>query len=173
MEVRCSHCGKNQSIPPDAFGNQNKIQVTCGSCGEKLQVTNPRVSTLKLETTRKKAPSVTKEVTPDGRVLSLPKNRELSLKVVQGPDRSAVYPLSKPRITLGRVNADIKVDDPLVSRIHCAVEVIGEEVTLRDLDSTNGTLVENKPIKTAGLAAGASFQIGGHIFQLVIGPKKT
>lgn len=173
MEVSCHHCGKAQNVPPEAFANQNKIQVTCGSCGSQFQVTNPKVSTLRLETTRKKVQAVTEEVSPEGRALSLPKDRDLGLRILQGPERGGVYPIHKPRVTIGRTNADINVDDPLVSRLHCALEISGEEVLLRDLGSSNGTLMDNKLIETAKLSSGASFQIGGHIFQLVVNPKTS
>jgi len=173
VEVRCQHCGKTQKIPLEAFGEQSRIQVTCGSCGKEFSFANPRFSTLKVETTRKKVQGIAEEVSPEGRALSLPKDHDLSLKIVQGPERGGVFPILKPRVTIGRSNADINVDDPLVSRIHCAVEISDQDVLLRDLGSTNGTLLDKEPIKTAKLSSGGIFQIGGHIFQLIANPKPS
>jgi pSer/pThr/pTyr-binding forkhead associated (FHA) protein len=65
------------------------------------------------------------------------------------------------------------VDDPLASRLHCAIEIGEDGVVLRDLGSTNGTLVNNQPIMTATLAGGSTFRVGSYIFQLLITPKRA
>ncbi len=69
------------------------------------------------------------------------------------------YPLNA--ITrLGRgSDVDIRVDDPGVSRHHAEI-TLGSEVSLRDLGSTNGTLVDGRPISTVILHDGARIQIG-------------
>jgi len=43
---------------------------------------------------------------------------------------------------------------------------------LRDLGSTNGTLVNDELIAAATLENGSTFRIGKHVFQLVISPKE-
>ncbi|MCU0301457.1 MAG: FHA domain-containing protein [Candidatus Nanopelagicales bacterium] len=61
---------------------------------------------------------------------------------------------------LGRgSDVDIRIDDPGVSRHHAEI-VLGTEVTLRDLGSTNGTLVNGRMVRTAALADGAHIQMG-------------
>jgi len=52
------------------------------------------------------------------------------------------------RIVVGRASlADIVVDDPSVSERHCVIERRGERYMVRDLGSTNGTLVNGDPLE--------------------------
>lgn len=58
------------------------------------------------------------------------------------------YELNKERMTIGRRPAnDIHIDNLAVSGEHAAITTIGNDSFLEDLNSTNGTLVNNKPIK--------------------------
>ena len=69
------------------------------------------------------------------------------------------YPLHAVTL-LGRgTDVDIRIDDPGVSRRHAEI-VLGTEVTLRDLDSTNGTLLNGRMVSTAILTDGARIQLG-------------
>ena len=52
-------------------------------------------------------------------------------------------PLSQGKTVIGRGNeADIRLEDEMISRKHCELSWDGHRVTLRDLDSTNGTFVD-------------------------------
>jgi hypothetical protein len=172
VEVRCRACGNAQRLDEEAFGGHDSLEVKCAACGQLFRVVNPKIQTLKLDTTRTAAPHVTSEYTADGRLLSLPKGKVLSLKMLEGGEKGTVYVVAKPRITIGRANADVRIDDPLVSRLHCALEVAEDQVLLRDLGSTNGTLVNDQPITAATIGDSSTFRIGNHVFQLLISPKE-
>lgn len=172
MEVRCPQCGHIQPVAEQNFKHEESISQTCSSCGKPFAVVNPKVATLRPETTRDNTPPISSAVGIDGRALTLPGDHSISLKVLEGREKGTVYPVTKPRMTIGRENADVIVDDKLSSRVHCELEISGKTVTLRDLDSTNGTFVEGKPVKTAELSGNSIFKIGGHAFQLVITPKQ-
>jgi hypothetical protein len=61
---------------------------------------------------------------------------------------------------LGRgSDTDIRIDDPGVSRHHAEI-VLGTEVTIRDLGSTNGTLVNGRVVSTTVLNDGDRIQLG-------------
>jgi hypothetical protein len=61
---------------------------------------------------------------------------------------------------LGRgTDVDIRIDDPGVSRHHAEI-TLGTDVTLRDLGSTNGTLVNGRMVATAVLTDGSRIQLG-------------
>jgi predicted nucleic acid-binding Zn-ribbon protein len=168
MNVRCHHCGHIFPAPEESFGGQERIEVPCPACGKPLQVVNPKLATLSVDRTRKKVPQIVSQISPEGRLLLIPQNMEISLKVLEGEEKGTVYPVTKPRCLIGRTNADVAINDSQVSRVHCALEVSAEGVELRDLDSTNGTFVDEKAIQAATLSNGATFRVGSHLFQLLI-----
>ncbi len=67
----------------------------------------------------------------------------------------------QPR-TLGRsTSADIILDAPLVSRVHCRLTSMPDgTLQARDLDSTNGTFVNGERIKITTLEAGDLLHVG-------------
>jgi hypothetical protein len=74
-------------------------------------------------------------------------------------------PLAPPGIVVGRGNdADLRVNDPGVSRRHVEFRVSedasGPRVSVHDLGSTNGVLVNGKRIESATLTDGAEIRIG-------------
>jgi hypothetical protein len=74
-------------------------------------------------------------------------------------------PLSPPGIVIGRGNdADLRVNDPGVSRRHVEIRVTedahGPRVSVHDLGSTNGVLVNGKRVEDATLVDGAVVRIG-------------
>jgi hypothetical protein len=64
---------------------------------------------------------------PSSSELKLPSTTKLSLAVIAGPEAGKIYPIEKPRVVIGRQDADINVDDPEISRQHAALEVSGEK----------------------------------------------
>jgi pSer/pThr/pTyr-binding forkhead associated (FHA) protein len=173
MEVRCHHCGQVQAVGEDIFGNHEEASLPCSSCGKTFQIISPKLASFHAEATRKAVPAITSGISIDGLSLNLPENQEIYLRVLEGREKGTVYPVTKPRITIGRANSDVIIHDALSSRVHCSIEIMGPTVLLRDLESTNGTLVNGQRIQTATLSNGSTFRIGGHSFQLVIIPKGT
>ena len=171
MEIRCPQCGSVETILEEDFGIREKMDVTCRACGQTYRVVNPKLATLRVETTRKAAPTADLEYTEEGRLLALPQDKTISLKLLEGNEAGTVFAVAKPRITIGRSNADITLDDRAASRLHCALEISEDSVLLRDLGSTNGTIVSNQLVETATLTNGSTFRVGMHIFQLQVSPK--
>jgi pSer/pThr/pTyr-binding forkhead associated (FHA) protein len=65
---------------------------------------------------------------------------------------------------LGRgPESDIRVEDPGVSRAHCEI-VLGTPAVLRDLGSTNGTLVDGQRVSQIALVDGSTVQVGSTTF---------
>lgn len=72
-----------------------------------------------------------------------------------------VVPLSKERMTLGRrPYNDIVMDNLAVSGEHAALQAIGSEYYIEDLNSTNGTYINSKKIKRQMLQTGDTIEIG-------------
>lgn len=63
--------------------------------------------------------------------------------------------------TMGRSpGADLTVDAALVSRVHCRLEAGTDSVDVVDLESTNGTYVNDTRVVRARLAHGDRLKIG-------------
>ena len=74
------------------------------------------------------------------------------------------YPLVRAITLMGRgTDADIRVEDPGVSRRHCEI-VVGNPAIIRDLKSTNGTFVDGIRIDECSLTEGAIVKLGGTAF---------
>lgn len=75
-------------------------------------------------------------------------------------DHDVTHPLTHAVTRLGRgTDVDIRVDDPGVSRHHAEI-LLGREVLLRDLGSTNGTYVDGVQVGETVLHDGAVVQLG-------------
>ncbi len=71
---------------------------------------------------------------------------------------------------LGRdESCHLKLDDDAVSRRHATIESFGEQYVIRDLDSTNGTFVNEEPISCCMLRSGDRIRLGKQIFKYVAG----
>ncbi len=78
--------------------------------------------------------------------------------------------MSRPLMTIGRLGggADIEIDDPEVSRLHCAVEVRHDAIFVNDLSSTNGTYIGETRILAGQLEHLSKFRIGSTLLQVSI-----
>ena len=69
---------------------------------------------------------------------------------------------------IGRAGADLVLDDPECSRQHAAVEIIGDNSILRDLESTNGTYIDMDRITQVQLSNQMEFRIGSHVLMFIV-----
>ncbi len=75
------------------------------------------------------------------------------------------HPLIPPGLVVGRgSDADLRVNDPGVSRRHAMITVTGSEedphVTIEDLGSTNGIIVNGSRVQSTELVEGSRIEIG-------------
>ena len=78
------------------------------------------------------------------------------------------YALDKDRMTIGRrPGNDIHIDNLAVSGEHAMIVTIGNDSFLEDLGSTNGTLVNGKPIKKHVLQHGDLVEFGKYQLKYV------
>jgi hypothetical protein len=101
-------------------------------------------------------------------LVDLPKDKRYSTAVLQGVSTGQIFPLAKVRTTMGRAGADIVIDDAEASRVHAAIEILGEHAILRDLGSTNGTFVEMERIEQHVLNNQNEFRIGSHVLMFIV-----
>ena len=90
------------------------------------------------------------------------------LIVISGPNRGATYPLPEGPFRIGRDPAnELPIVEARVSREHCVIVPQGDGFLLRDLDSHNGTHLNDVPVGEQMLAPGDYIGIGGTILQFL------
>lgn len=80
-----------------------------------------------------------------------------------------VFPLQPGQtLTAGRTSqCDVQLDDPSVSRRHCTIVYLANEVLqVKDLDSANGTFINERPIKDATARPGDLIRLGAAILEV-------
>ena len=84
------------------------------------------------------------------------------LEVTKGPGSGLVFELSwRSAVSLGRARAnDIVLDDVAISSQHCRIRPENGSFVLHDLESTNGTLVNNVRVSRHLLASGDVIKMG-------------
>jgi DNA-binding NtrC family response regulator len=86
--------------------------------------------------------------------------RRCRLEVVAGPDAGKKIELAQPTIMIGRTGADLTINDPKVSGMHCELRLQSDGYRVRDLGSTNGTHVKGVRIVEGFIPPGATIQLG-------------
>ena len=85
---------------------------------------------------------------------------------IGGPLKGTAFSLSPGEVSIGRDSSNqLWAPDPALSRRHCLVVATGEQVSIRDLGSRNGTLVNGVPVAsqpdTALRTGAAGVFVGG------------
>ena len=101
-------------------------------------------------------------------------DKSIVLTVIAGSevDFGKHFVLERKRTAIGREKInDIALSDGKVSKAHCEISVIRsgrgiEQISLLDLDSTNGTYVNGEAVVQTTLKAGDKIQAGSTILQL-------
>jgi len=86
------------------------------------------------------------------------------IELASGTETGRVIAVREPRLVLGRgVDADVRLTDTGVSRKHAELHLDDGKVTIVDLQSTNGTTVNGRPIDRALLHDGDRIGIGASV----------
>jgi len=93
-----------------------------------------------------------------------------AITFVIGPLKGREFPLPEGVISLGRSpEADITIDDPLLSRKHAEIRREGGRIEVVDLQSVNGIEVNGERVSRKQLELGSSVRIGVSLFVLHTG----
>jgi pSer/pThr/pTyr-binding forkhead associated (FHA) protein len=103
--------------------------------------------------------------------LRLPNDQKISLAVIKGARAGYIYHLEKPYILIGRGKVDLIIPDKEISRKHVAIEVRNEKIFLRDLGSTNGTIINNNKVSIVEVMDQTEFKIGQTTLMVITTPK--
>ena len=116
MKASCSSCGAQHSLPDNQLAGLPRVQFRCAKCGKNTVVEIAP------------GPDATQVLTPlpgfarsagapwlagsggnEASSLQLPNGKAIALSVIAGPSRGLVYPVEKPRVVVGRADADIVI----------------------------------------------------------------
>jgi Inner membrane component of T3SS, cytoplasmic domain/Family of unknown function (DUF6519) len=97
------------------------------------------------------------------RIGSLPRSSALQIRVLDGVDAGRTFDLAQGDHTIGRaLRSQIQLEDPVVSLRHALLSVSDENVTIEDLNSTNGTKVNDVAVENeTPVAPGDQINVGG------------
>jgi hypothetical protein len=167
MKAACSSCGAQHSLPDGQLAGHTRVQFRCGKCGTNSVIEIPPgpdvtqvLSPMPGFARSAGAPWLAGKTGEEASSLRLPLGKAIALSVISGPARGLVYSVEKPRIVVGRADADIVINDKEISRWHCAIEIKGDIIRLRDLESTNGTYLGDERVRVAELKHLSEFRIG-------------
>ena len=101
-----------------------------------------------------------------------PMERRPALVSLRGELLAVPIPLDRDEVTLGRaLEADVRINDTRASRLHARIIVERSagpgsvRCIIRDLASTNGTLINGQPLTEAVLSEGDKISIGDQLFR--------
>jgi DNA-binding NtrC family response regulator len=89
--------------------------------------------------------------------------------VIKGPDRGESVRLqeSKPVFFGSSPTCEMVLSDKTVSRRHMSAELQGDEVIVRDNDSTNGTFIQGSRFKEITIGFGAEVKLGRTVIKFL------
>ena len=93
---------------------------------------------------------------------------QAKLQIVGGKHHGKVIPLVKNKFLIGREqDCHLRPSSEMVSRHHCAFTLDEYTLRLRDLGSTNGTLLNDERVRgEVKLKTGDRVQIGPLVFEI-------
>lgn len=198
MIITCPACQTSYQYDESKFGDAVVKLVKCARCGNVFEVrkpaapettvrqpaagASPQAAADPQDATRTRGKTheeTTKQVdirhlaaSPEEdlpQLAPLPRDRRYSLAVILGADAGKVFRIDKPRVVLGRgAGCDIQLTDSEVSRRHAMLEIRGDEVSIRDLGSTNGTFVDGVKVNQASLESQQEFSLGTTTLMLIV-----
>ena len=85
----------------------------------------------------------------------------ITLRVLDGADRGKVYENIEVPVTIGREEGNtIQLNDERISRFHLKIQKDHDDLVLTDLESTNGSKVNNEDVQLRILRHGDLITVG-------------
>jgi diguanylate cyclase (GGDEF)-like protein len=109
--------------------------------------------------------------TPPSRPVPTGKRKACLVQIYpSGPGMGSLHNLDECSILVGRdEQCDLRLDDPAVSRQHLRITPRPDGYYVMDLQSTNGTFVNDQPVAVHRLADGDYVRIGHRLFRYLTG----
>jgi predicted Zn finger-like uncharacterized protein len=184
--IECPSCHSKYQYDEQRFEGKPSKKIKCARCQNIFDIHNPSMAQVNIEpvgagdktyTSKTEVKAIPQRDTteqspipmPKETALGLPQGKRLSLAILDGPDAGSVFRIEKPRVTIGRSNADLTLNDTEASRQHAAIEVRDTQYGLTDLGSTNGTLFDGQKIEgVVEIGDKSEFQVGATTLMLIV-----
>lgn len=95
------------------------------------------------------------------------------LRGVGGQYHGRSFTLERPRLVGRSGDADIRIDDPAFADHHARLELIGDDIVLRDLGSVDGSVVNGESVRDALLQTGDQIVFDAHHRFVVEAPTRS
>ena len=97
----------------------------------------------------------------------------VKLKILNGSSKGKILPVRGNEFVIGRAEGcDVRPKSDMISRRHCKLVVSESQVTIEDLGSKNGTVLNDELIDgRCGLKTGDRISVGPHEFEVVMDSK--
>lgn len=175
MIIECPNCQAKYNVPDDKIQGRKKLK--CSRCSTVFAIGGPEPPQPDLEESEseKDTAKIIKQSDSDSlwtdENLRLPNEMKISLAIIKGARAGYIFHLEKPYILVGRGKVDLIIPDKEISRKHLAIEVRNDKIFLRDLGSTNGTIINNKKVSITEVCDQTEFKIGQTTLMLITTPK--
>ncbi|MEJ7709862.1 MAG: FHA domain-containing protein [Pyrinomonadaceae bacterium] len=97
-----------------------------------------------------------------------------ALVSIAGPLKGRTFPVGEGELLIGRESSNaVSLNDISISRRHCLIKRETEHYKLSDLDSLNGTFVNDVPVKERLLEHGDRIRVGGSSFLFLLDEREV
>jgi len=169
MIIQCPNCKAKYNVPGEKVQKRKKLK--CSTCYTVFSVQGEEEEASGEKDTAKIVKQNVDDSLWTDENLKLPEDVKISLAIIKGARAGYIYHLEKPYILIGRGKVDLIIPDKEISRKHVAVEVRNDKIFLRDLGSTNGTLINNGKVSISEIKDQVEFKIGQTTLMLITTPK--
>jgi hypothetical protein len=147
--------GVEESVHPGVAHDDRTVMLTGGAHQpDEMQVVWSRTEVVRAISGKKRV---------------VPRENSLLLKIIEGQDKGKIYALNgKSQFAIGRGEADISLRDSRVSKIHCFIESYDGLFVIKDMQSTNGTLLNQFVLAEDFLKNGDKIQIGQTVLEFQV-----
>lgn len=191
MIIECTNCHAKYQYDDERFERKPSKKIKCAKCQHIFEIINPAFAVQPAAKPAGESTGIKRDMAPRNEplresttseasvpqhstdkltgTLQMPPGKRLSLAIIDGPDAGSVFRIEKPRVVIGRSNADLTLNDTEASRNHAAVEVRDTVFILLDLGSTNGTMYEGQRINDpVELQNHSEFVVGTSTLMLIV-----
>ncbi|HVN30483.1 MAG TPA: FHA domain-containing protein [Thermoanaerobaculaceae bacterium] len=184
MIVSCPSCKAKYQYEESRFGESGSKKLRCTKCSTVFEVTKPLLAGADASPTAVVPAQGTEKTGQDkagGKFVALEEesglaelaplaaHKRYSLAVIMGANAGQIYTVGKPRTVLGRgTESDVQLQDSEVSRRHAMLEIRGDEATLIDLGSTNGSYVDGVRVQKAAIFSNQEFSLGTTTLMFIV-----